>query len=614
VWSARTKLDAKTKAACDNRTIKLFRSGATDNLVNFTWDTQACDGSGNPTGAASTGLDASEKAYFGATQVGDLSQFPDMTNGILPLLSVNQRGLAEGANLVNFLRGQRGREGFDPNTQQLYRTRAGVLGDIVNAQPVFAKAPFAEYPESNYPLFKSANATRTPMVYVAANDGMLHAFYAGANTSDPLGGEERWAVIPTMALPHLYKLADNNYSTLRRYYVDGTPTIGDVFDSAASPVAPNYGWKTILVGGLNAGGKGYYALDVTDPANPKGLWEFKHTDTCAGVAVGQSADCHMGNSYGHPKISKLADGRWVVFVTSGLNNVNSPAATGDGKGYLYVLDALTGVIIYKISTNTGDATTPSGLTHINNFVLNTAVNNLTQHVIGVDVLGNVWRFEVNAAQTATRIVTLTDASNNPQPITTSPQLAEFGSPPVSHIFVATGKYIGASDLATTGTQTVWAIKDTGAYPIANPRSSFSSLTIANTGTTRGITCTTNCVTNSGWFADLPDSGERVNIDMKLQLGTLVVASNVPQNNACNIGGYSWLNFFDARNGLQIAGAPNFGIKLSDSLAVGINVVRLPDGRTVVIATTSDAAQQTQEAPIPPGDPQGRRTSWRELVQ
>jgi len=93
-----------------------------------------------------------------------------------------------------------------------------------------------------------------------------------------------------------------------------------------------------------------------------------------------------------------------------------------------------------------------------------------------------------------------------------------------------------------------------------------------------------------------------------------VASNVPQNNACNIGGYSWLNFFDARNGLQIAGAANFGTRLSDSLAVGINVVRLPDGRTVVIATTSDASQQTAEAPIPPGDPQGRRTSWRELVQ
>ena len=607
VWSAKNKLNAKTGAACDNRNIKLFRSGATDNVVNFTWNTQACDGSGNPTGTASTGLNATEQGNFSSTQVADFSQFADMTNGSGG--TIDQRTAAAGANLVNFIRGQRGKEGFDPNTALLYRTRTSVLGDIVNAQPVFVKAPFADYQDSGYAAFKTANATRTPMVYVAANDGMLHAFYAGSTTVDPLGGEERWAFIPTMVLPNLYKLADNNYANLRRYYVDGTPTVGDVYDSTATT------WKTILVGGLNAGGRGYYALDITDPANPKGLWEFKHTSTCAGTPVGQTSDCHLGFTYGNPQISKLADGRWVVFVTSGYNNVNTPAATGDGIGYLYVLDAITGQIIYKISNATGSAATPSGLGKINNFVLDATINNTTQQVYGVDLLGNVWRFEVNAAQTATRVTTVVDSSGVAQSITTKPELAEFGSPPTTYVFVSSGRYLGASDLSNTQTQTVWGIKDTGSYPIAAPRTSFSRLSISNTtATTRSITCVTNCTTNGGWFADLPDTGERVNVDMKLQLGTLTVASNVPQNNACNIGGYSWLNFFDARNGLQVSGSTNFGAKLSDSLAVGINVVRLPDGRTVVIATTSDASQQTAEAPIPPGDPQGRRTSWRELVQ
>jgi type IV pilus assembly protein PilY1 len=610
VWSARAKLDNKTGDACDNRVIKLFRAGATSNLVDFTWNTQACNSSKLPTGAASTGLNASEQAFFSSTQVALFSQYPDMTNGITPLLSVNQRGLAADANMVNFLRGHRGREGFITNTQQLYRTRTAVLGDIVNAQPVFAKAPFADYQDTGYAAFKTANANRTPMVYVAANDGMLHAFYAGTNTTDPLGGEERWAFIPTMVLPNLYKLGDNSYGTLHTYSVDGTPTIADVYDSVNSV------WKTILVGGLNAGGRGYYALDVTDPGNPKGLWEFKHNTTCLSPVTNQTSDCHLGNSYGNPQVGKLADGRWVVFVTSGYNNVNSPAATGDGIGYLYVLNALTGQIIYKISTSTGSATTPSGLGKLNTFVLDTTLNNTVLQLYGVDLLGNVWRFEVNGAQTATRLTTVVDASNNPQAITTKPELAEFGSPPVGHVFVATGKYIGASDLSSTQTQTVWAIKDTGSYPVATPRSSLSRLAITNAGngTSRSIACVTNCTTNGGWFVDLPDTGERVNVDMKLQLGTLVVASNVPQNSACNIGGYSWLNFFDARNGLQVAGSTNFGNRLSDSLAVGINVVRLPDGRTVVIATTSDASQQTAEAPIPAGDPQGRRTSWRELVQ
>ncbi|MGE4111070.1 MAG: pilus assembly protein, partial [Burkholderiales bacterium] len=410
VWSAQAKLNAKTGDACDTRDIRLFRSGATNNLVSFTWNTQACDAGGNPTGAAATALNASEQAHFGAAQVATLSQFPDMTDGTAG--SVDQRGLAAGAHMVNFLRGHRGREDFTPNNAALYRTRTAVLGDIVNAQPVFARGPFADYQDTGYAAFKSANATRTPMVYVAANDGMLHAFYAGTSTVDPQGGEERWAFIPTMVLPNLHKLADNNYRTLHRFFVDGTPTIGDVYDSV------NAVWKTILVGGLNAGGKGYYALDITDPAAPKGLWEFKHTATCAGTPVGQSSDCHLGLSYGNPQISKLADGRWVVFVTSGYNNVNSPAVAGDGVGYLYVLDALTGQIIYKISTGAGDATTPSGLGKINTFVLDTALNNTTQHLYGADLLGNLWRFEVNASQSATLVATLTDASNNPQPITT----------------------------------------------------------------------------------------------------------------------------------------------------------------------------------------------------
>ena len=610
VWSAQAKLDAKVGGACDNRSIKLFRSGAANNLVNFTWNTQACDGAGNPTGAANTGLNASEQAYFGAAQVADFSQYPSMTDGITPLLSVNQRALAEGANLVNFVRGQRGREGFIPNdATALYRTRTAVLGDIVNAQPVFAKAPFADYNHDDYATFKSNNVNRTPMVYVAANDGMLHAFYAGLNPADPLGGEERWSFIPSMALPSLYKLADTKWDVLHRFLVDGTPAIGDVYDSG------NGVWKTILVGGLNGGGKGYYAVDITNPADPKGLWEFKHTATCAGVPTGQTSDCHMGLSYGNPQISRLANGTWVVFVTSGYNNVNTPAATGDGQGYLYVLNAMTGQIIYKISTGVGDSTTPSGLAKINNFVLDTVVDNTTQHLYGTDLLGNIWRFEVNATQSATKLVTLVDASNNPQPITTKPELAEFGSPPTTYVFASTGRYLGSTDLASTQGQTVWGVKDTGTYPVATPRATMSQLTITqDANNIRSIVCQTNCSTNDGWYADLPLSGERVNIDMKLQLGTLVVASNIPQNNACSIGGVSYLNFFDARNGLQVAGSANFGAKLSDSLAVGINVVRLPDGRTVVIATTSDASQQTAEAPIPPGDPQGRRTSWRELVQ
>ena len=241
IWSAQEKLDKKVGKGCDNRTIYLFRGAATNKLVDFKWNTQACDAAGAPTGSAVTTLDSTEQDSFGSTKVLMLSQYSAMTDGSSG--TVNQRAAAAGANLVNYLRGQSGKEGFITNDiEKLYRGREHTLGDIVNAQPVFAKKPFANYADTGYAAFKVTQASRTPMVYVAANDGMLHAIYAGTDVSDPLGGTEAWAFVPHLVLDKLWKLADNNYANLHDYTVDGTPTVADVADASGN-------WKTILVAG-----------------------------------------------------------------------------------------------------------------------------------------------------------------------------------------------------------------------------------------------------------------------------------------------------------------------------------------------------------------------------
>lgn len=653
IWSAVDKLAEKTKSACDNRDIKLFRNGAVDNLVDFKWNSYACDVDGNPTGSPITTLSTTEKAHFddsGADTLGlsideiaYLSQYPNMTDGSGG--TVDQRTLARGANLVNFLRGQRGKEGFDSgppatsnDANKLFRPRDNVLGDIISAQPIFVRAPFAEYTndtDPGYAAFRTAHASRTPMVYVAANDGMLHAFYAGNSIVDTQGGVEAWAFMPTMVLPNLYKLASENYATQHVYSVDGTPTAADVFDTTASadcasttPSTPEACWKTILVGGLNKGGQGYYALDITDPDNPKGLWEFKRSSTCITVDADQVptstsyADCHIGYTYNNPIVGKLANGRWVVIVTSGYNN-------DDGIGYLYVLDAIGGEVLYRISTGVGDAANPSGLNHINAWVDNALFDNTIQRVYGVDMLGNVWRFDINDAilpsgREATLVAQVVAPDNTPQPITTKPELAEVAGAP--YVFVASGRYLGTTDTAPPyQTQTVWAIKDPlSDTPLSNLRSTLSARTINNVGS--GLTAyrtvtAASCEAPDGWYADLPDSGERVNIDMKLQLGTLIVPSNVPSTNACNIGGYGWLNYFNYRTGCAVSNSSNasVGVRLvgatgTESLAVGINVVRLPNGKTVVIATTSAAEQITLEAPFDTPPPVGKRVSWREIIQ
>ena len=661
-WSAQTLLDTRVGAACDTRTIHLMRQGATNNLTPFTWNTQTCDSLNLPTGAASTGLNSAEQAKFNAAVAAQLSQYPSMTDGTAS--TADQRTPAAGANLVNFLRGQRGLEGFVANdASKLYRTRTHILGDIVGGQPIYVKAPFARYQDSGYLTFKTDNANRTPMVYVPANDGMLHAFYAETNTSTGTqGGKEAWAVIPSAVLPNLYKLADNNYGNLHQYSVDGVPAIGDAFDASASS------WKTILVGGLNAGGRGYYAMDITDPASPKGLWEFKWSNTCydAGDTTTHGADCHIGYTFGKPIITKLTNGTWVVLVTSGHNNINTPNQAGDGQGYLYVLNAFSGKIMYKISTGEGDASTPSGLVHLNNFVDNAAINNTTLRVYGGDLLGNIWRFDINdtiapSGREATLLGVAKDSNGNRQPITTRPELAELDHSPM--VFVATGKLLGASDLADTQGQSVYGFVDplTSASPAyADLRGALKPRAMTQHGSaplaTRTVDCPSTataaaCSATAGWVLDLPDPGERVNVDMKLYQGTLVIGSNVPESTACTSGGHSWLTNLNFGTGMavNISGSPSAtGLTasqyVSNSLIVGLSVVRLPSGLARTELSTSGGGAGTTATSLTGGQgggpgggsglsctgggggtaacdtlnaaesAPGRRISWRELTQ
>ncbi|MCF8184785.1 MAG: hypothetical protein K9J43_07400, partial [Polynucleobacter sp.] len=472
---------------------------------------------------------------------------------------------------------------------------------IVNAQPVYVRKPFAQYTDSGYDTFKTANLSRAPVVFVAANDGMLHAFNA-----DPASGAELWAFIPTLSLPEMHKLANTGYATSHRYFTDGTPVAADVFDAA--DMTPK--WKTILVAGMNKGGKGYYALDITTPTAPKALWEF--------------TDADMGYSFGNPMIVKLMDGRWVVIVTSGLNNA-------DGKGYLYILEAGTGNILYKIATSAGSVATPSGLNKIVGWAVgDPIIDNTVSHVYGADLLGNIWRFDVNdmpamtpAGREATLLATVKDSGGTPQPITTRPELGQVG--PDIFVYVGTGQYLGDSDPATTQQQTIYGIKDTLAMPavsgtpvIADLRATLTQQVITQSGS--GLAATRSvqgcAVAANGWYAELPDTGERLNVDMKLQLGSLVAGTNVPIPGACRVGGYSWLNYFNITNGCAVNSSDpgkQVGQRLSDSLVVGLNVIRLPTGKTVVVATTSDAKQPTLTPPFSVGDPEGRRLTWRELV-
>jgi type IV pilus assembly protein PilY1 len=424
-----------------------------------------------------------------------------------------------------------------------------------------------------------------------------------------------------MLQPELFKLAANNYDVNHRYYVDGSPATMDVFIGGA--------WKTILVGGLNAGGRGYYALDVTDPANPKGMWEVCADPT--GTLDCAFKDDNFGYTYGQPIITKRpTDGKWVVIVTSGYNNV----LPGDGKGYLFVLDAETGAILDKVDTGVGDTVSPSGFAKISGFATNFAVNNTTTIVYGGDLLGNVWRVDMSTSGPTVQLIGQTlDGAGKPQSITTRPEITRFDAG-FNAIYVATGRFLGASDLQDPATlippanlayqQAVYGFKDTGTNlgslrePAANLVQQTLSVIDANTRTVSN-----NAVdwsTSNGWWMDFNPAndspGERVNIDMQLVRGTLLVATNEPNNEACSTGGNSFFYQIDYRSGSYLASSPGqvVGTKLGSALIAGFVVYRLPSGQLKY--TGIDITGQKQTGGVLPGSSGalGRRATWRELYQ
>jgi len=610
-----------------------------------------------------TGLSAAEANYFDPAIIA-LSQEGQWTVA----------GTAQ--SLVNYLRGDvtnYNTGAFPRGASDLYRARSSVLGDIVNAQPSYVrKSPFS-YVDTGYMAFKACTegtgtgcpAARFPdptkprvgTVYAASNDGMLHAFETDVNnnpyyqtagittgtTTDDLftgnnagNGAERWAYIPAAVLPVIHALANEPYA--HRYFVDGSPTVGEV--CLSTPCAGVNDWRTILVAGFNAGGRGYYALDITNPSltGLKVLWEFGYTSTCVttgalGVPVGgpYTGDCHVGLSFGNPIITKVK-GKWVVIVSSGYNN-GSANGNGNGGGYLYILDAMTGQIMHRLANGAGTAASPSGLARINGWSTSSAVDNTTLAVYGGDIQGNLWRFDtdydggLNANYLGVTLVAVAkDALGNRQPITVKPELGETLTTPKQRVVLfATGKFLENAD--KTGpftTQTIYALRDvptvTAGPVIADVRGPSVIERVFQAGTlpgTRTIAAATAPVwtTDFGWRLDLPDSGERGNIDPQLQLGTLVVATNVPSLDSCTAGGTSWINFLDFQSGSYVEGATaNMASQsVGSSLIVGINVIMLPGGKVVTIVTTASNQQLTQDTPISQAAFQGRRVSWRELV-
>lgn len=502
----------------------------------------------------------------------------------------------DGANRLNFLRGQTGISGF--------RARlASVLGDLVNSAPAYVGAPAFNYSDTleaaSYNAFQTTYANRTPIVYVGANDGMLHGFDASSTWSDtdPLvdsdldgdltndhdvsvntanSGKEVLAYVPSKVYANLSKLTSSTYS--HRYFVDGSPTIVDTFYSGA--------WHTTLVSPLGAGGQGLFALDVTNPSN------FTEANASS-IVRWEYNDDDLGYVADRAKIVKLNTGAWAAVFSNGYNNSEADgSASTTGYAYLYVVDIGTGALIAKISTKAGTVASPNALTTPT--LVDIDGDGDVDYAYAGDLLGNVWKFDLCkpngsgvCASTATGwdvafgtaaaplpLFVAMDSSSNPQPITSAIEVTRHFSGDGYQLYFGTGQYLEAADIATTGQQTFYSLWDQAVSPsrITGGRSDLQQHTINGPFTVSGNdyrTTSNDAVdwappvnasgTKRGWYMDLPTSGERAVSKPTLYSGRILFTTLIPDSAVCASGGTGWIMEVDAVTGNPLAGGPTFDV-------------------------------------------------------
>ena len=534
--------------------------------------------------------------------------------------------------LVDYLRGDPTNEDTDTSGTAptgIYRPRQTRLGDIVNSTPVFVKnsvdlnydkLPSSVAGQSTYRAFVNTKNTRTEgVLFVGANDGMLHGFrdgtYDSSGNTITTGGAEVFAYVPNAILPTLVNLSNKAYT--HQYYVDGPNTETDAYIGGS--------WTNIVLGSTGGGAgapsssgvspqSAVFAIDttslntsVTGMDNTSVLWEvgsqlnpfaelgYVLTDIQAGVTPG---------------------GQWVAIFGNGYESKSCQAS-------LFVVNMANGALLKELKTGVGSCTTGSknGLGGVR------LVRNSNQQVIGAyagDLLGNMWKFNLNSSATSGWGVDLAGAplfkAGATQPITAQPviiplPLSGAANPSTGYMVVfGTGKFYEVADITSTTQQTLYGIWDTAAFGATSvtgvaltdttklvQQTIGSDQTGANGNTYAAISTNSVDYTGStpkrGWYMNLPKTGQRNVYPLDLlatryALADTISPSNVSLDPCSNTtGGTGFQYIFDALTG---AGPTEAILDTNGDGSIGTGdlvvsgVAGAADGRNVSIVITSNA--------------------------
>ncbi len=484
------------------------------------------------------------------------------------LSTAEKTALSNVSTVLDYIRGDTTLEKRNPGG--IYRNRGKILGDLVNSSPELVEAPYdLSYHRYNWTgastyrsFIEGPAKSRTPMLYVGSNDGMLHGFNAET-------GVEVFAYIPKAVMAPLpsetvnvlKKYSEPNYS--HKFSVDGSPVVADVYVGGS--------WKSLLIGGQGRGGNSMFVIDVTDPASitpSKVLWDKSFNE--------------LGAYLGTPQVTRTESGQWVIIAGYGYNNSTNQSG-------LLVIDIATGNIVKQLATGQGSAGDPNGMAEVN--LLDVDADGNTDWVYGGDMLGYVWKFDLSAASTSAWNIAYSgqplfqakNGSGTRQMITGGVLSSVEPTTGKVWLFFGTGRYLNVNDPSNNDQQTWYGLIDGATI---SGRTELESRTMTNVGNQRVITEVNNMTLGKkGWYMDLIDTRERI-VDMPLMVGPeLVMNTTIPDTNVCNPSGSGYLmvvspytggrlkktffdidnnNEFDANDKVSVAGNPTVvsGIKVS----------------------------------------------------
>ena len=453
---------------------------------------------------------------------------------------------SNGKARLNYIAGDRGNEMKGKN----FRVRASRMSDIWHSSPVYVGKPRLSWISasaklgSSYLAFQKKQVKRDAMVYVGSNGGMLHGF-------DAKTGAEKLAYIPgslysSAATKGYHPLTDPIYAH-KPVYVDATPSVSDAKLKGE--------WKTVLVGGLGRGGRGMFALDVTDPnefmsdikAAKTVLWEFSNKD-----------DGDLGFTHSKATIAYLNNDKWAAVFGNGPCSDAATCGNGEAQLFIVYLDGPAGGVwnkglqYHKISTGAGNTTKRNGLFAPR--LVDLDADGAVDFAYAGDLHGNVWRFDLRGKTASGWKGKALFKGNSKQPITVRPTVTNapssvtaFRSSPDTPgvmVLVGTGTFIEPGDKALVYDQYFLGLYDSG-KEISGGLSGLAkqSLDAKATGNNRvtqsSLVVDYSTGKKSGWYIELKDLGERVASPARVRHGHVLFNSIIPDRSECSSSGVGW---------------------------------------------------------------------------